>query len=180
MFYQVTEAYQILSDKEKKKAYDTTLKTGRIERDWVTGADSRLRGNDKESGNDSAGGGSEETLGYSRATHDEDEGFRQKEFHQYRRQMLAQAVVRVIITAMVGGLAGNTLTLILNGSRLIGVVAGLAFALVWSVNRHFDLPSFIADRPHLLLARWSGRILQAFSVLYFAGLFGYQILHATT
>ncbi len=159
-FYQITEAYQILSDSKKRGAYDETLRTGKIAKGW--------------SESDSS-----ETVVYSRPTHEQDPVFREQEMHRYRHQMFLQAVFKIIITIFVGAVAGNTLALILNGSRLLGVVAGFSFALVWSVNRHFDLSSFMGQGSLHFAAKWSGRLIETMSLLYFGGLFFYHLWQAT-
>lgn len=160
-FCEITEAYQILSDISRRAAYDATLKTGKIERG--------LFGSEPET----------EFVAASRPTHGQDDEFRSKEMRSYRRQMLVQAFLRVGIITFIGGLFGSTLALLLNIPRLPGVCFGFIFALVWSINRHFDLKSFIRSGPHYFLALWGGRAVMLLSIGYFVILFLIQLFVIT-
>ena len=156
-FYEVSEAYQILGDPEKRKVYDLSLSTGKIDKELI----------EKEP--------PEMSVEYSRSTHGQDAEFRQKEIYRYRQQLLLQAVFKVVVTVIVAALIGNTLAVLLDGSILLGVVAGTVFGLFWSVRSHFELSSFIHNSFHLRLALWGGRALMVMSVFYFAGLFLYHL-----
>lgn len=155
-FYEVTEAYQILSDAARRRAYDATLKTGRLEKGWMESDESV-------------------EVTYGRPNHEENLEFRMHELNRFRRRVFWRAVGKVILSFFVGGGAGNVLVLILGGSATIGPLAGALFGFVWSVNAYFDLESFIPNHRHFVLVQWAGRTVEVLSLLYFVGLFLYHL-----
>lgn len=155
-FYEVTEAYQILSDEARRKAYDETLKTGRLEKSWMESDESV-------------------EVQYGRLSHEESLEYRMHELNRYRRRVFWNAAGKVFLGSIVGGFLGNALALILGGSSILGFIAGAFFAFAWAFGSHFDLESFIPDPRRFKRIYWAGRTLQAFALLYFLGLFLYHL-----
>lgn len=169
-FYEVTEAYQILSDPGKKRTYDLTLKTGSPR--WRSGAAGKI---EKEW----LGPREAETVtSYGRSTHEQDPAFRQREVTHYRRQMFIRAILQVILITLACAMLGVLLSILLEGSSILGAIAGFAFGFVWAVNHHFDVSSFMPNHTHLKLIQWGSRVIEALSLLYFAVLFFYHLLRA--
>lgn len=162
-FYEVTQAYKTLSSKEQRKLYDLSL--GDADGAPVVAHDEVSRPRDAYAAP-------------SRSTHGQNADFRRHEMESFHRRLFYQAVLKVVISALVGGVAGNTLALIFVAPRPVSIAAGVIFAFFWSINRHFNLATFIRDPRHLVFALWGGRALMFMSALYFAALFARGILRA--
>ncbi|MFH0820422.1 MAG: J domain-containing protein [Candidatus Peregrinibacteria bacterium] len=152
-FYEVTEAYQILSDVARRAAYDETLKTGKLEKTLLNQEPL------------------ETPLEYSRPTHGQDFAYRHEEMTHFRSRLLWMAFFKVLITIIVSGVIGSTFAILFESSRFLGSFAGAAFGLIWAVHHHFDVASFIPSAAHYRLARWGGILVMILSAGYFAALF---------
>jgi hypothetical protein len=149
-FYEICEAYQVLSDKEDRRAYDLTLGGGKIEKVLV-----------------------EEPPAHPTIFKDgapKDEEFRKKEMFRFRRRIFLQGILRVIGFTVFLTIIGYILSFVLDGNLSIGLIAGLAIGLVWGINRNFDVASFIHSSKKLLAARIIGWILLVGGVGYFGWL----------
>lgn len=162
-FYEITQAYKKLSNPEERRIYDLSLGTeGAVFYQVASSAAPRPH-----------------THPRSRATHGQDAGFRARETARFRRQRFFQAIAKVLISTLVAGVAGNTLGLILAATPAISVAAGAIFGFFWSINRSFDLTTFIAGHAARRFAFWGSRSLMTTSVLYFVAVFVYNLLAST-
>jgi len=149
-FYEISEAYQILSNTEERRAYDLTISEGRIESDLI-----------------------EDIVHRPKSEHepkDEDEInlFRSKEAHTFRRTIFWQAILRVIGLSLLFAGIGYMLTLILSGIWYLGALAGFVIGLIWSVNRNFNVNSFLQSPTKRLFYFFFRWIFLVLSIGYFA------------
>ncbi|PIZ72912.1 hypothetical protein COY07_02595 [Candidatus Peregrinibacteria bacterium CG_4_10_14_0_2_um_filter_43_11] len=155
-FYEVSEAYEILSDSEKRHAYDLR-QTSQIH---------------AESSED----GGHRPVSFCRETHSaSDNAFHQKEMHVYRRQLFFKAVFRVILVTICFAFFGIALSAIFAGSRVIGIVAGVAFGFFLAVNGSFDLATFFPDSTQQKLVTYATYVIMIMSMGYFIFLFAYHL-----
>jgi hypothetical protein len=152
-FYKVSEAYQILSDTKERKAYDQTLKDGKLGEALV-----------------------EEVIqpgsaACQQSMDDPQYAFRQKQQHRYRRGLFVKAVLRVMVLSFIMAVLGLGLSVILEGHLPLGIVAGMVFGFFLSVGQNFDLKTFIPHASQRRFAVWGSRVLIFLSAGYFAGLF---------
>ncbi len=146
-FYEVTEAYQILSDKEKRRAYDLALDDGKIEKELVT---------KKPSSDESA-----EIKNNLYAQ------FRQKEARRFRSTILWQGILRVFGFSILCAGLGYTLEYYLRGIHIGGGIAGFVIGFVWSLGHNFDVSSFIASHRAQKALKTLGWLAIAAAILYF-------------
>lgn len=157
-FYQITEAYNILADKDLKKAYDATLSEG-LEK-INTAQEEIVKENPKEPNH----------YAQNRDPYRDDE---LKEFHRNR---YLKAVYRVVGFTMISSILGATLAAILGGTWYFGFLAGFSIGFSISIRENFDVTTFFeaAKKQKLfLLFLWLILIL---SGLYFASLLLFSIL----
>ncbi len=147
-FYEIAEAYQVLSDPDERRAYDLTLGGGKIEKVLV-----------------------DETPVHPtifKKDVPKDKEFREKEMYRFRRAIFWKGIFRVIGFSILMSVFGYVLTFILDGILNIGLIAGFAIGLVWGINRNFDVLSFIKSSRKQLFVRITGWILFIVSLGYFA------------
>jgi hypothetical protein len=147
MFYEITEAYQILSDTEERRAYDLAMGGGKIAKILV-----------------------EETPAHPNIYKEEkktDEEFRRKEMGRFRKKIFWLGVVRVIGSSLFGALIGYLVSFVLEGIALVSAVAAFAVALVWSVNSNFDVNSFVTSPKRKTVLKIIGWVMFLAGVGYF-------------
>lgn len=144
-FYEIAEAYKILSDLEERKAYDFTVKTGKLDEALV----------DDVIHPKSAPGPAAEK-----------DPFREKQAQEFRRYILMKAMMHTLVASFTIGLMGGLYSLVFSGSFWPGLL--IAFFLGFSVfvYRHFDIPSFL-DKKQQKKAKRLQRIIMVLSLLYF-------------
>ena len=152
-FYEVAEAYQILSDVEERRAYDLVMGGGKIESILM----------DEEPDHPTIFKDSRSTTGV-------DENFRRKEMNRFKHRILWQGIFRVIGFSILMSIFGYVLTFILDGILNIGLIAGFAIGLVWGINRNFDVASFIKSKNNRLITKVIGWVLLVGGVGYFGWL----------
>ncbi|MBU0727897.1 DnaJ domain-containing protein [Patescibacteria group bacterium] len=146
-FYEVSEAYQVLSDVEERRAYDLTLEGGKIGKILV-----------------------EEEPVHPTIFKEEvspDDEYRKKEMHKFRRAIYWKGVFRAIGFALFLMGVGYLFSLIFGGLWYGGMIAGFVTGLIWSINSNFDLNSFVKSSGRLKFVKVLGWILFIASVGYF-------------
>jgi curved DNA-binding protein CbpA len=147
-FYEVNEAYQILSNKEERRAYDLTISEGKI-----------------------VGGLVEEIvhrpIPEEQAPEEEIDLFRQRETHRFRRTIFWQAVLRVIGLSFLFAGVGYIFTLLLNGMWYFGTFAGFVIGFIWSVYKNFNVNSFIKSHTTKLITLFLRWVLLFVAISYF-------------
>ncbi len=149
-FYEITEAYQILYDKEERRAYDLAMGGGKIAKILV-----------------------EETPAHPNIYKEEkivDEEFRRKEMNRFRKKIFWLGVVRVIGFSLFGALVGYLLSFVLQGVASISAIAAFAFALIWSINSNFDVNSFVSSPRRKTAMKLAGWIMFLAGAGYFVWL----------
>lgn len=125
-FYEVSDAYQVLSDIEERRAYDLVIGGGKIGSILI----------EDEPDHPTIFKDSIGTTGL-------DDDFRRKQMHRFKRKVLLQGVFRVIGFSVLMSVFGYVLTFILEGMWFVGVICGFVIGFIWSINRNFDVKSFI-------------------------------------
>ena len=124
-FHEVAEAYKVLSDKDSRKAYDTTQIAKAAQESKVTPPAEHS------------------------AHHHKREAHRDEELKAYHKGRFRRAIFRVIGFSILIALLGAFVAMILGGLSVLGAVAGFIVGFSVSVNRNFDLASFFAqDKKH--------------------------------
>jgi len=124
-FHEVAEAYKVLSDKDSRKAYDTTQIAKAAHESKVTPPAEHS------------------------AHHHKREAHRDEELKAYHKGRFRRAAFRVVGFSILIALLGAFVAMILGGLSVLGAVAGFLIGLSVSVNRNFDLASFFSsDKKH--------------------------------
>jgi curved DNA-binding protein CbpA len=122
-FYEISDAYRVLSNPEEKTAYDQTLKSGKIEKILV-----------------------EEPAPHPTIYKEEkntDDEFRKREMLSFKRKIFWSAIARVIGLGLLLAVGGYILSALLDGNRLLGAISGSVMGVIWSAFSNFDVDSFI-------------------------------------
>ncbi len=149
-FYEVAEAYQILSDVEERRAYDLVIGGGKIESILL----------EDEPDHPTIFKDSRDTTGV-------DEDFRKKEMNKFKRRILWQGIFRTIGFSILMSVFGFAISFILEGIWYVGLICGFVIGLIWSVNRNFDVKSFIESPKKQRLVKIIGWILLIGCSMYF-------------
>lgn len=154
-FYEISEAYEVLSDTEKRRAYDMTL------------TDQILSGDLLKPMFESDRAAAAPSVGMIDKTEEQRQKFRMRQQFHFRRELFVKACARVILGAFVVGLIGFYLNEILwRGWGFIGGILGIASGFFIALYRNFDVDSFI-----LIPARQ--RLLNRLRLLLLGGTIGY-------
>ncbi len=158
-FYEVAEAYQILSDVEERKAYDLALGGGKIESILVEDEPEHPT-----------------IFKDARGTTGVDEDFRKKELHKFKRRILMQGIFRSIGFSILMSVFGYAVSFILEGIWYISLICGFVIGLTWSINRNFDVKSFIESPKKQRFIKIIGLAILIGGVGYFVWLFISKII----
>lgn len=153
-FYEVAEAYQILSDVEERRAYDLVMGGGKIESILI----------DDEPDHPTIFKDSRSTTGV-------DGGFRKKEMNKFKRRILWQGIFRTIGFSILMSVFGFAISFVLEGIWYVGLICGFVIGLVWSINRNFDVKSFIVSPKKQRVIKTIGWVLFIASLGYFIWIF---------
>jgi len=145
-FYEATEAYRVLSDPEQRRAYDQTLKGGKIEKILVEEP-------------------AHPTIFKEEASLNEES--RKKEMFSFKRKIYLQAVFRIIGFGLALAAIAYVFSYIFNGNRFIGLVAGLIIGIIWSTSSNFDVNSFIQSERNKKITKIVSRSAMGLSIAYF-------------
>ena len=151
LFYEVSEAYQILSNVNERKAYDLTVSEGRISGPLIEEVVRKSESNEKMP---------------------EIDLDRQREMHSFRRAVLWQAIFRVIGLSLLVACAGYLIALVLSGVGYVGAIAGFGFGLVWSANKNFNVDSFFKKGKK----RFEFKVLEYLLMIFPLGYFVYLVI----
>jgi len=116
-FHDVAEAYRVLSDKNAKQAYDTTIvNIGVVKQPKVP---------------------TYKAVKIKNRAH-----YRDDELKTYHRNRFKRAIFRLVGLTFVVGLLAYVVAVILGGKGLYGGVSGLLIGFGFSVNKNFNISSF--------------------------------------
>lgn len=131
-FHEITAAYKTLSDKELKKAYDLTLKTGL---EVLESVENKLTKNPANPSH------------YSQKR----ETYRDVELQEFHQNRLKKAKLRVIgFTLVWGGLAA-LVDWLLGGRWYFGLLVGILMGFSISIRENFDLTTFFETKSSQVL-----------------------------
>ena len=146
-FYQITEAYQLLSDKEKRKEYDVSIN------------------------NEQKVDGLFDNTSYKsnvyKSNSNVDSAFRQKAAKSFYRSQLIYGLARVNGFALISSGIGYIFSLIFGGSWYLGVIIGFLLGLIWSLHRNFDVSSFVNSPKRQKIFNYLSWVLFGIGALYF-------------
>jgi len=148
-FYEITEAYKILSDKEQRRAYDLAHKTDQVEEPLIQEI---FNQSEKEVAREEA---------------DPNYAYRQKEIHKFRKSLLIKAYLRVIFFSIMLGITGYIYSIILGESQILGAFFGTVFGFTWSLFKYFDVYSFVKDKKLQRILHGAYNVIIVVSILYF-------------
>ena len=148
-FYEISEAYRILSDKEERRAYDLALDGGKITSELVGDAIS-AKPTDESS-----------------EIQDDEHIYRQKEKYNFQRNIFWQGVLRIVGFALLMAAIGYGLNFIVTGPWIGSIIAGFLFGLIWSINQNFDVNSFVQSTRQRLVVKIFGWIIFIATIIYF-------------
>lgn len=146
-FYQITEAYQLLSDKEKRKEYDLSIDN----KQKVEG----LFDNTSYKSN------------VYKSNSNVNSTSRRKEAESFYRSQLIHGFALVNGFALISSGIGYIFSLIFGGSWYLGVIVGFLLGFIWSLHRNFDLSSFINSQKKQKIFNYLSWVLFGIGVLYF-------------
>ena len=149
-FYEVADAYQILSDNEERRAYDLAMGGGKIESVLV----------EDEPEHPTIFTDSSGATGV-------DENFRKKELHKFKRRILWQGIFRTIGFSILMSIFGFAISFVLEGIWYLGMICGLVIGMIWAINRNFDVESFIESPKKQKIIRIIGWVLLIGGMGYF-------------
>ena len=152
-FYEVAEAYQILFDKEERKAYDLALDGGKIEKILV----------EDEPVHPTIFKDSRNTTGV-------DDEFRKKEMNRFKHQILWRGIFRVKGFSILMSIFGYALSFVLGGVWYAGLICGYVIGLIWGLNSNFDVGSFVESPKKQRIVKTIGWVMLVSGVGYFAWL----------
>ena len=134
-FKEIHEAYAILSNPFERKLYDESLVSPKIPKDIF----------------------STPKYAYASAQPTEEELRKQAEIRKYRKHLIIQAVMRVVLNSL-AGLAGGYILIsllqimqekslqisLISLAQFGGIIAGLFLGFIWSIDRYFKIETFIS------------------------------------
>lgn len=123
-FHEVAEAYRILSDKNARQAYDTTIvatKESKVPKE-PTYQTVHVKNRDR---------------------------YRDDELKTFHRNRFKRAVFRLAGFTLLLGLIGSGAAIVFGGHGILGGIAGLLIGFSVSINKNFNIASFFkSDRKH--------------------------------
>jgi len=122
-FYQITEAYQLLSDKEKRKEYDLSI--------------------NNEQKVDELFDNTSYQSNIFQSNPNLNSKSRQKEAKSFYRSQLIYGLARVNGFALVSSGLGYLFSLVFGGQWYMGIIVGFLLGLIWSLHHNFDVSSFV-------------------------------------
>lgn len=144
------KAYAILSDATERKLYDDSLLSDKIPKDIFT-----------QPKTDQAA-----QAAYTSPERAEEEKRKQAEIRKYRKRLIVQAVIKIILNSLAGMFAGyvliTSLQMLEHRSTQInwfsifqfgGGISGLILLFIWSIDRYFKVETFIPKSKHRMLFR---------------------------
>ncbi|MBN2087124.1 J domain-containing protein [Candidatus Peregrinibacteria bacterium] len=158
-FYEVAEAYQILSNTEERRAYDLSFGGGKIEKILVDEVPEHP------------------TIFKNEGTNADADAYRIKEMRSFKRRILLQGIFRVIGFSLLMSVFGFALSFILEGILYVGLICGFVVGFLWSINSNFDIESFIESQKKRRIIKLCGLILLIGCVGYFGILIIFRILN---
>lgn len=157
-FYEITEAYKILSDVDLKKAYDLTLLDG-LEKIQIA-QEEIMKKNPTD------------PTPHVRNRAD----YRDEELNEFHRSRFRSAVWKVVRFTLMFGVLGALADLILAGGWFLGFLAGILIGFSISIKENFDIETFFdTPKKQKLFYRFNWLIL-ILGILYFVALVLFSIL----
>ena len=146
-FYEIADAYRVLSNPAEKTAYDQTLESGKIGRILVeeTPAHPTIYAEEKKT----------------------DDEFRKREMLSFKRKIFWSAIARVIGLGLLLAVGGYILSALLEGNRLLGAISGSLMGAIWSVFSNFDVNSFIQSESKAKKVKIISWLFFSLGLIYF-------------
>jgi hypothetical protein len=160
-FYAISEAYEVLSDREKRKAYNLTISDQILSGDLLRPMfESDRPARPAHPPRDHAP--------MPDKTEVQREKFRQRQQFYFRRELFLKARVRVLLGSVLLGYIGFFVNEILwRGFGFIGGVLALFSGFLLALHRNFDMDSFGLPRSRLKLLHTIRLLLYTLTVGYF-------------
>lgn len=144
-FKEIHTAYAILSNALERKLYDESLLSPKVPKDVFTTPKPTYTYT--------------QTARPTQTKPTEEELRKQAEIRRYRKHLIIQAIVKVVLYALGGLLIGYLLISLgqfLTGQKLKpfslaqlgGILAGLILGFIWSIDRYFKIETFISKPLH--------------------------------
>ena len=148
-FHEITEAYKTLSDKDLKKAYDLTLKSGL---EIIKSAEAEIVSKNPV---------------YPTVHAQKRDSYRDVELKEFHQNRLRRAKLRVLGFTLLLGLVAAFVDLLLGGRWYLGALAGVMIGFSISIRENFDLTTFFESKTHQTLFYLFTWLILSLGVLYF-------------